>query len=86
MSLSGGVVLYALLWFLCLFGVLPLRIRTQAEVDEVVRDTPPSAPTNPGLGWKVVAATCIAAVLWSIVHFAIVLEVVTLADLDRLFG
>ena len=46
MSIMSAIVLYAMLWFLTLFIVLPLRTRTQGEAGDVVPGTHSSAPEN----------------------------------------
>ncbi|HRM75743.1 MAG TPA: DUF1467 family protein, partial [Paracoccus sp. (in: a-proteobacteria)] len=35
MNLTGGIVLYAVLWFLVLFVLLPFGQKSQADVGEV---------------------------------------------------
>ena len=39
MNLTGGIVLYAVLWFLTLFVLLPIGQVSQAEAGEVVPGT-----------------------------------------------
>ena len=64
MSLAGGlhyVVLFsafAVLWFLCLFCLLPIGLGSERDPDS-------GAPLNPMLKKKVLIATAIAAVLWA---------------------
>jgi predicted secreted protein len=48
---------YAVLWFLCLFCLLPVGLGAE-------RDPESGAPLNPMLGKKALIATAIAAVLW----------------------
>ena len=64
MNLTGGIVLYAVIWFLVLFVLLPIGQRSQAEAGEVVPGTPAGAPDNPRLKRKMLWATLISAVLW----------------------
>lgn len=66
MSVSGGIVVFAMYWFLGLFWMLPLGIRTQEEEGGVVAGTPPGAPVRHGLKWKVGGATAVALALWTI--------------------
>ena len=54
---------YAILWFLCLFAVIPIG---QGEVDPAT-----GAPLAPKLRWKMICATIMAAVLWSAFYGAI---------------
>jgi predicted secreted protein len=48
---------YAVLWFLCLFCLLPVGLGAE-------RDPETGAPLNPQLGKKALWASLIAAVLW----------------------
>ncbi len=48
---------YAVLWFLCLFCLLPIGLGAE-------RDPESGAPLNPMLGRKALIATGIAVVLW----------------------
>lgn len=64
MNLTGAIVLYAVLWFVVLFVLLPFGQRSQAEAGEVVPGTPPGAPHAPALGRKMLWATVISAVIW----------------------
>jgi predicted secreted protein len=63
MTIAGGlhyVVLfsaYAVLWFLCLFCLLPIGLGSE-------RDPESGAPLNPMLGRKALIATAMAVVLW----------------------
>jgi predicted secreted protein len=62
-----GVVLvgaYAVLWFLCLFCLLPVGLGA-------ARDPESGAPLSPMLGKKALWATAIATVLWLIFYAAI---------------
>lgn len=48
---------YAVLWFLCLFCLLPVGLGAE-------RDPDTGAPVSPMLGKKALIASVIAAVLW----------------------
>jgi len=70
MTLAGGlhyVVLfsaYAVLWFLCLFCLLPIGLGSERDPDS-------GAPLNPMLKKKALIAVGIAAVLW-LVFYAVI--------------
>ncbi len=82
MSITAGLVLFAMIWFMVFFVVLPLRVKTQGEQGDVVPGTPPSAPAQGSIGAKAKLTTAIAAVLWALIATAIVRNWVTLADID----
>ena len=84
MNLTGGIVLYASLWFLTLFVVLPIGQRSQAEMGEIVPGTPAGAPGN--LKWrrKLLWTTLVTTVLWGIIAWVILGGVITRADIENL--
>ena len=65
MNLTGGIVLYAVLWFLTLFILLPIGLVSQEEAGEVVPGTHAGAPHRADLGRKMLWSTVISAVLWA---------------------
>ena len=82
MSITAAVVLFLMLWFLCLFVALPIGIRTQEEEGEVVPGTPASAPVAPMLRKKFLWVTAVAAVLWGAVFYVVVFSSITVQDID----
>jgi len=55
---------YAVLWFLCLFCLLPVGLGAE-------RDPESGAPLSPMLGRKALIALAVAAVLWLVFYAAI---------------
>ena len=87
MNLTGGIVLYAVLWFLTLFVLLPIGEVSQEEAGEGVPGTPSGAPHRPRIGRKMLWATAIAAVLWAGCAYVILSGMITREDVmgwDRL--
>ncbi|MFP1643999.1 DUF1467 family protein [Pontitalea aquivivens] len=82
MNLTGGIVLFAVIWFMVFFIVLPIRFRSQEEAGEVVPGTPPSAPADARIGKKARITTLIAIVLWAIIAAIILSGMITLRDID----
>lgn len=67
MNLTGGIVLYAVLWFLVLLIVALIGQSSQAEDGHVVPGTPPGAPAAAfSLKRKVLQTTVITTVLWGL--------------------
>ncbi len=64
MTITAAIVLFAVIWFLTLFVVLPIGLRTQGEAGDVVPGTPSSAPANPRMRRKFVLVTVITLGLW----------------------
>lgn len=82
MGIVSGIVLFAVIWFMVLFVVLPLRLRTQEEDGNVVPGTPSSAPVNPDMKRKVRIVTGVSVVLWAIIAGVILSGAITVADFD----
>lgn len=82
MNLTGGIVLYAVLWFLTLFVLLPIGARSQADTGEVTPGTPAGAPANHQLGRKSILATVIAALLWAVIATVILGGYITREDIE----
>lgn len=82
MAITSALVLLAVIWFMTLFVVLPLRLTTQDEAGEIVPGTPASAPTNPQLKRKAKIVTLIAVPLWAIVCAIILTGTITVDDFD----
>lgn len=63
LTLAGSIALYFVVWWTLLFAILPIRIRTQAEVGEVTVGTDPAAPAAPALYeraiWTTVVSTAV---------------------------
>ena len=64
MDIASGIVVYVLLWWLVFFMALPIGVRVPDVPDE---GHATSAPSNPLILKKVIAATLLAAVLWCVV-------------------
>jgi predicted secreted protein len=82
MSVVSGIVLYAVIWFLVLFIMLPIRLETQGDKGDVVPGTPESAPAHFDFGKKARLVTLVAAIVWAVVAGVIFSGVITVEDLD----
>ena len=85
MTFAGALVLFAVIWFLCLYVILPQRIRSQSEAGEVAPGTPASAPEDPKMRRKLIWTTVSAVAVWALVVGVVVSGAITLDDLD-VFG
>lgn len=82
MSIASAIVLFAVIWFMVFFVVLPLRMTTQGEAGRVVPGTPSSAPADPHLRRKVRITTLWAIGLWIVIGGTILSGVITVRDFD----
>lgn len=82
MNLTGGIVLFAVIWFMAFLTVLPIRYRSQEEAGAIVPGTPPSAPAEARIGRKAWIATLITVPLWAVIAAVILSGAVTICDID----
>ena len=82
MGITSALVLYAVFWFMVLFLVLPVGLKTQGDVGEVVPGTPASSPEGLNLRRKLWIVTLISAVLWVITATIIITGAITISDFD----
>ena len=76
MSLTLGIAIYFIIWWMVLFAVLPIGVRTQEEAGEVVPGTPESAPAVFRLLRVVALNTLVAAVVfvgvWLVIKYHLI--------------
>ena len=82
MSFVSALVLFTVIWFLCFFVVLPMRVSSQEEAGKVSPGTPPSAPANPLLQQKIKWATIAAVLIWIPIAAVIWSGIVSVSDID----
>lgn len=82
MSILSAFVLFAMVWSMVFFVVLPLRLTTQGESGRVVPGTPSSAPAENVMWRKVRVTSAIAAVLWVVLFVIITQGWITVRDFD----
>ena len=85
MTIFSSLVLYAILWFMTLFVVLPLRLTTQAEAGHVVPGTPESAPADPQIRKRMLITTGVSFVLWVVIAGIILSGRVAVDDFDFIY-
>ena len=87
MTWYAVAAIYFVVWWLCLFIVLPFGVRTQAEhEDGTVLGTTASAPARPMLVRKALATSLLAAVVVGLIWVAHDYYGLTLERLSRMFG
>lgn len=84
MSLTLALAIYFICWWIALFIVLPIGVRTQEEEGSVEPGTPASAPGAPKLIRRIVATTLLAGVFFAAVYSIIVFELIALDDIPFL--
>lgn len=82
MSVTAGLVMFVVIWFLTMFIVLPIRARSQADEGDVVPGTPEGAPANFRLGRTVVIVTLWTVLVWAICAGILLSGWISVEDLD----
>ncbi len=78
----SALVLYAVVWFMVFFVVLPLRYVSQGEAGDVVPGTHTSAPADPQIKRKAKITTIWAFGIWAIIASVIWFELISVSDFD----
>jgi len=82
MGITSAIVLFAVVWFMTFFIVLPLRMTTQEEAGEIVPGTHKSAPADAQIGRKARITTYWALPIWAILVTIILSGWITVRDFD----
>ncbi len=70
MSWSLGLASYLVIWWVTLFAILPIGVRSQQEMGNVVEGSDPGAPHMPRLGRKAIITTIVALLVWLPLNWA----------------
>ena len=84
MALVFAISMYVVIWWIVLFAMLPIGVRTQAEEGEVSPGTPESAPHRPRLLPKMLATTVVASVLFAALYVIMTHHLITLDQIPFL--
>lgn len=84
MAITSAIVLFAVVWWMVFFVVLPLRLTTQDEAGEIAPGTPGSAPANLNMRRKLKWTTAVAVVVWGVIFTIIVTGAITVRDIDMM--
>ncbi len=82
MSITSGIVLFAVTWFLVMFITLPIRLRTQGDEGEIVPGTHAGAPANFKLKRTMAIVTAVTLVLWGLELWVIQSGMITVRGFD----
>lgn len=82
MSIVSGLVLYAVIWFLVLFILIPIRLETQGDRGEIEPGTHAGAPANFDLKKTVIRASWISAIIWAAIAAVLFSGLISVRDLD----
>lgn len=82
MSITSAIVLFAVIWFMVFFVVLPLRLTTQGDTGKIEPGTHASAPENPQMWKRARLTTWWAVGLWIVIGGTILSGAITVRDID----
>ncbi|MBN7787151.1 DUF1467 family protein [Ponticoccus gilvus] len=82
MGLTSGIVLFAVIWFMTFLVVIPIRLKTQGDLGEIVPGTHAGSPEVHNLRRKAWVTTLVSAVLWAIIAGTILSGAITVRDID----
>ncbi len=81
MPIVTAIAIYFIIWWLCLFLVLPWGVRGQHEDNSVVKGTEPGAPTKSRMKRKALQTTVLAGIVWVIIFVVITYELISLDNI-----
>jgi len=82
MSFAFGAAIYVIIWWIVLFAMLPIGVRTSEEAgEETTAGFAESAPHKPRLLPKLIATTVVAGIIFAGVYAVIVHHVIRLDDI-----
>lgn len=82
MTITGAIVLFAVIWFLGLLIALPLGLRTHGDEGTEDEISPASSPVNPQVRRKMKLVTAITILLWVPLVALIISGWVSVDDID----
>lgn len=82
MGPTSAFVLFAIIWAMVFFIVLPLRMVTQGEAGEVVPGTHASAPADAQVKRKAKITTLWAVPIWIVIAGTILSGAISVRDFD----
>ena len=86
MGVVSGLVLFAVVWFMVLFVVLPIRLETQGDVGEQVEGTHAGSPaTGFSMKRRIRVTTLWAIPIWAVIAAVIIWGDISVRDID-MFG
>lgn len=78
MSPTLSVALYFVLWWVLLFAVLPLGVRSQGEEGDITPGSEHGAPAHPRLLWKFMITTIVTTIVFTIVYVVVNYKLIAL--------
>ena len=84
MTLLTGLAVYFIIWWITLFAILPIGVRTQADEGDITLGTTESAPLQARLGRKLLLTSLVASVIFAVYFIATVYFGLSVDSLPRI--
>ena len=85
-TISTGLAVYFVIWWLVLFLTLPFGVRSQHEDGDSAPGTDPGAPILARMGRKLIMTTLISAVIFAVAMWAYYQGYLNIERLSKLMG
>ena len=86
MGIVSGLVLYAIVWFMLFLIILPIRVQTQGDLNDIVPGTHAGAPEHHHLKKKALWCTGLSLLIWGVFTAIILSGVITVDNLEDWVG
>jgi predicted secreted protein len=80
MSLGGGFVIFVVIWMIILFTILPIKISSQSENNNIAPGTDPGAPSNPQIIRKFLITSVVSVIIFAIIILLTYFEIINLRE------
>jgi len=71
LSPATYLAIYGIVWWVCLFIVLPFGVRNQADTGDIVPGTDPGAPVHPKWWQRALATTLLSIPVTGLLYWAL---------------
>ncbi len=84
MGWLSAIAVFFIIWWVVLFTVLPIGVRSQLEDGHVTDGTEAGAPANPRIGQKLLWTTGIAMAIFALFYLVTVVMGFSVDDIPRI--
>lgn len=84
MSIALWIAVYIVCWWLVLFTILPVGVKTQQEEGNIVPGSTESAPHQPRLAAKLLTTTMLSALIFAAIYAVLEYKLLSLDDIPFL--
>ncbi|MBW8636581.1 DUF1467 family protein [Hoeflea sp. WL0058] len=84
MSPVTGIAIYVVIWWITLFAILPIGVKTQADEEDITLGTTESAPHRHRMGFKLILTSLVAAAIFALYYFLVVVFELSVDSIPRI--